>query len=139
VVAGRDRPSTVVALGGVALGISPFLTWVNVVLLGGLNLFQLAEITGHRTGLAWSAVIVGGASAFGAWRAKSRRRTWLIGVVVGLLAGAVAILMLIGMVRDVRQAEGLARVSYGPWVAVLGCAAMVAGGLMSRRQPSAPG
>jgi hypothetical protein len=134
---GRDRSKTLIALGGVALGISPFLTWVNVVLLGSLNLFQLSEAAGHRSGGAWAAVLVGAASALGAWTANSHARARLIGVVVGSLAGAIAILVLIGMVQDVRQTAGLVRLSYGPWVAILGCLAMVVGGLMRPKLESA--
>jgi hypothetical protein len=135
---GRDRSKTLIALGGLALGISPFLTWVNVVLLGSLNLFQLTQAAGHRSGMAWAAVLIGGASAFGAWTANSHTRARLIGVVVGSLVGAVAILVLIGMVHDVRQSAGLVHVSYGPWVAILGCLAMVVGGLMRPKLESTP-
>lgn len=133
--AGRDRPRLAVILGAVALALSPFLTWANVVLLGSLNLFQLAEAAGDSTGVIWAFVLIGAASAFGAWKAKSRRAVPLIGLLVGFLVGAVAILVFIGMINGVREADGLATVSYGPWVAILGCAAMVVGGLMSKRAP----
>jgi hypothetical protein len=128
----RDRPRALVGFGAVALAISPLLSWVNVVLLGSLNLFQLSQAAGHSRGLAWSAVLVGGASALGAWTASTRSRLRLIGAVVGLGAGLVAVLALVNMVHDVRQAHGLARVSYGPWVAIFGCVAMVVGGWMSK-------
>jgi hypothetical protein len=51
-----DHARALVIGGGVALAISPFLTWVKVILLGDLSLFQLFNAAGRGTGWAWAAV-----------------------------------------------------------------------------------
>jgi hypothetical protein len=128
-----------VRLGGIALGISPFLTWMKVVLFGNFNLFQVLNVGAHnRSELAWLVVLLGGGVAVSTWTASKPATARAVGLVVGLLAGALAILFFIGLARGVRHADGLATVSYGPWVAVLGCAGMVIGGLMPIQQRSAP-
>ena len=60
---GWRKGQTLIALGGVTLAVSPFLTWVKVVLFGDLNLLQLLQASGHGDALAWGAVLVGGAVA----------------------------------------------------------------------------
>lgn len=115
-----------------------FLTWANVALLGSLNLFQLSNASNHRSGLAWGVVLVGGISALGAWTAKSPARAQLIGVIVGLVGGAFAALVLVDFVHAVRHTDGLVRISYGPLIAIGGCAMMFVGGLIrTRRVPIA--
>jgi len=126
-------------IGGVALGVSPFLTWLRVFLLGNLNLFQLLQAAGKSQLLAWGAVVAGGAAAWIAWDTKDPANPRDVGLGVGLGAGALALWALLGLSHDVREAQGLAEVAYGPWVALLGCAALVVGGLMdSRLKRSSP-
>lgn len=117
--------------GGVALAISPFLSWVNVVLLGKLSLFQLFTAAGRSDGLAWGAVIAGGAAAFLAWREGSSAAVRWAGLTVGVLGGALAVYALAGLRHDIREAHGLAAIGIGPYVAIAGCSAMVLGALMA--------
>jgi len=126
-------------IGGVALAISPFLTWLKVFLLGNLDLFQLLQATGKPQFLAWGAVAAGGAAAWIAWDTRDPANPRDVGLGVGLGAGALALWALLSLAHDIREAQGLAEISYGPWVALLGCAALIVGGLMESRtkQPSA--
>src|SRR3954452_12134488 len=67
---GLGRARILVLGGGLALAVSPFLTWIKVILLGDLSLFQLYEAAGSGTGWAWSAVLAGAVAAFVALRER---------------------------------------------------------------------
>lgn len=120
--------------GGVALAVSPFLTWVKVVLLGDLSLFQLFDATGHSNALAWGAVLGGGLSAILAWREGSLATVRTTGLVVGGLGGALAFYALIALRHDIREVHGLARIGIGPYLAIAGCAAMIAGAVTAKKR-----
>jgi len=124
-----------IALGGIALAISPFLTWVNAVLLGGIDLFNALQITGHSEAPGWIAVATGAAVAWIGWTSSRLRVVKATSICIGLIAGAGSIWTLITLTRDSRVVYGLAHVSYGPWVAILGCAAILSGGLLLNRSP----
>jgi hypothetical protein len=135
------RARTLVLCGGVGLALSPFLTWVNVVLLGNLSLFQLFSAAGRSNALAWAAVLGGGIAAFLAWRQNSSTAiVRAAALTVGLLGGALAIYALVGLRHDIREAHGLATIGIGPYLAVAGCVAMVVGAVMTidRRQRPRP-
>jgi hypothetical protein len=126
--------------GGIGLAISPFLTWVKVILLGNLSLFQLFDAAGRSNGWAWAAVLAGGAAAAIAFRAQRPSTVRGAGLIVGLLGGALATYALVALRHDLRDAHGLAQIGIGPYIAVAGCIAMVIGAVMSkssrqRRQP----
>jgi hypothetical protein len=124
--------------GGAALAISPFLTWVKVILLGNLSLFQLFDAAGRGNGWAWAAVLAGGAAVFAALRERSPATIRGAGLSVGLLGGALAAYALVGLRHELRDAHGFAAMGIGPYVAVAGCVAMVIGALMARgREPEA--
>jgi len=130
----RGRANTVVIGGGAALAISPFLTWVKVILLGNLSLFQLFTAAGRSSGLAWGAVVAGGAAAILAFRRSSPSAVRGTALAVGLLGGALAIYALVVLRDELRDAHGLAVIGIGPYIAIGGCIAMVVGALMSKRQ-----
>lgn len=132
---GRSR--LLVCGGGVALAVSPFLTWVKVVLLGNLSLFELFEAAGRGNGWAWAAVLAGGVAAFVAFREGNSPAVRWTGLAVGLLGGALAIYALVDLRHGIREAHGLAAIGIGPYVAIAGCVAMVVGGVMSRGEKSA--
>jgi hypothetical protein len=121
----RGRVRTLVIAGGALLGISPFLTWVNVVLLGGLNLFQLLDAAGKPQTLAWLAIAIGAAVIGIGLKQENLKTVRILGFILGLVAGSYAALILIAWTHDLRQADGLAQISYGPWVALFGCVLMV--------------
>ena len=134
---GWIKGQIVIALGGVTLAVSPFLTWAKVVLIGDLNLFQLLQASGHNgSGLAWGAVLAGGAVALNVLTLGAKPRT--VGVMVGGTAGVIAVIEFVHLFHDIRQLDGLVTTSYGPWIAVIGCAMMVVGGLLPDRR-SRPG
>lgn len=130
-----DRVRMLVAGGGVALGISPFLTWVKVILLGNLSLFQLFSATGRANGWAWGAVVAGGTAVYVGLREGSAGTVRATGLGIGLLGGALATYALIGLRDELRDVHGLATVGIGPYVAIAGCVALVAGGVMARSRP----
>jgi hypothetical protein len=133
---GWRKGRTLIALGGVTLAVSPFLTWVKVVLIGDLNLLQLLQASGHGGALAWGAVLVGGVVALNVLAVGAKPRT--VGITMGGTAGLVAVIEFVHLVHDIRQLDGLVTISYGPWFAVIGCAMMVVGGLLPERR-SKPG
>ena len=126
--------------GGAALAISPFLSWVRVFLLGNLSLFQLLEVAGSSKGLAWGAVLAGLGAAGIALVYRAPSTTLVVGLVVGLLGAALAILALVGLRHDVRETDGFAAVGLGAYIAIGGCGAMVIGALLSLppRRTNAP-
>lgn len=130
---GLGRARTLVLGGGVALAVSPFLTWVKVILLGNLSLFQLFDAAGRGNGLAWAAVLGGGAAAFVALRGRDSSTLRGVGFSVGLLGGGLAIYALADLRHDLDEVQGLATIGIGPYVAVAGCVAMVAGALVARK------
>jgi hypothetical protein len=130
----RDLPRLAVALGAFGIAVSPFMSWVNVDLLGSLDLFQLAEASGHGVGAIWAVVLVGLIAALVAWRTKRRWLLRVTGLFVGLVGGFVASAAVAGMIEGVRETEGIVSMSVGVWVAVAGCASMVLGSLFSFRR-----
>lgn len=119
--------------GGLGLAISPFLTWVKVVLLGNLSLFQLFDAAGRSNGWAWAAVFGGGAAAFVTLRERNPSTVRGVGLGVGLLGGALALYALVDLRHDLSEAHGLAAIGIGPYLAVAACAAMVVGAITTRR------
>jgi uncharacterized protein DUF2510 len=128
----RDRARMLVIGGGVALAVSPFLTWVKVILLGNLSLFQLFEAAERSDSWAWAAVVAGGAAAAVAFKERNPSTVRGTGLSVGLLGGVLATYALVGLRDELRDAHGLATVGLGPYIAVGGCAAMVIGAVMSK-------
>jgi hypothetical protein len=122
-----------IVIGGLALAISPFLTWVNAVLLGGLNLFDALQITGRPEFIAWIGMSMGGAAALIALASPYQRVVRYASICAGLVSGIGSFWVLNTITSDVRVMDGLAQLSYGPWVAILGCCSILAGGLLSVR------
>lgn len=123
--------------GGIALGVSPLFTWLNVVLLGSLNLFQLFRANGDKPTLAWGAVIAGAAVAVVAYQDRSRATRHWLGLAAGLGAGALAVYALSGLRHGVERSAGLVTVGTGPYIAIAGCLAMIVGALLP--EPAALG
>ncbi|HSE67102.1 MAG TPA: hypothetical protein VLB12_08955 [Gemmatimonadales bacterium] len=118
--------------GGIALAISPFLTWVKVFLLGNLSLFQLFDAAGRSNGWAWAAVLAGATVAFIAFREQKPATVRGIGLSIGILGGLLATFALVALRNDLRDVHGLAAIGIGPYIAVGGCVAMVVGAVMAK-------
>jgi hypothetical protein len=130
-----QQSHVLILLGAVALAVSPFLTWVNVLLFGSLNLFQLLKAGGHPETLGWAAVVIGGCVAFLALTEMNEQEpkdARVFGVAGGLICGIVAILVFNVLSHEVHGAGGFAAMGVGPWVAIAGSGVMVIGGLTSR-------
>jgi hypothetical protein len=125
-------PEILVGGGGVAIALSPFLTWIKVVLFGSLSLFQLYEAAGASKALPWATVIAGIGAAAAAFIHRKRQMTFAVGLCVGLIGGALALYALIGLRSEISDADGFAAIGFGPYVAVAGCAAMLVGAVMLR-------
>lgn len=128
-----SRADKFVIGGGVAFALSPFLTWVKVVLLGNLSLFQLFTAANESDWLAWAAVLCGGGTAIATLRSKKASTVWRAGLAVGFAGGILAVYALASLRDAVEQTSGLATLGIGPYVSVAGCVAMVVGGLMARQ------
>ena len=133
-------PEGLVGGGGLGIAVAPFLTWLKVVLLGNLSLFQLYEVAGASKALPWATVIAGVGAAVAAFIHRNRQMTFVVGLCVGLVGGALALYALVGLRAEISDTEGFAAVGIGPYVAVAGCVAMVIGAVMCgpRRPAAAP-
>jgi hypothetical protein len=127
----RSRGRVWVLAGGIGVAAAPFLTWVHVVVLGDLNLFNLLDAGKTPEGWATIPMLLGLASAAAAYfRARWLRR---LAIPSALIAGGADALLLIALPHDVRQTYGLAQVRLGPWIGVGGAVAMLLG---AARRPS---
>jgi len=125
-------PESLVGGGGLAIAVAPFLAWVKVILIGNLTLFQLYEIAGSSKALPWLSVAAGIGTAAAAFIHRSRQLTFVLGLCVGLVVGALALYALVGLRNEISDANGYAAVGIGPYIGVGGCVAMVVGAVMLR-------
>jgi hypothetical protein len=113
-----------VIAGAALVLIAPFLSWVHVVILGDLNLFNL--LSAGNTSRLWALIPM----ALAVWvivaAVRRSSRTRGLGLVVGIVAALVDGLFLIALLHDVRRAYGLAQVQLGPWLGVGGAVLMIA-------------
>jgi uncharacterized protein DUF2510 len=134
-----NNPVRLVAgCGGAGLVVAPFLPWVSVVFLGDLNLFQLLRVGGHTSGLGWLAVAIGAGVAITAYLHPKLTTVRVTAFAAGLLAGAYSAIVLTSLVHDVERARGLARVRWGPYVAVAACVAMLVAALLKEKKTRVP-
>jgi hypothetical protein len=113
----------VMLAGWLALLACPFLTWIHVVLLGDLNLFQLLVAGGQDTAVAWvvSAIGLVGAAVTLAVSGRTMRILNLIG---SLIVGVLGILNLVEIVQAVSQSSGVASLGIAVLVGLGGVAAI---------------
>jgi MFS family permease len=128
---GRSTAEMVIGISGVVLGISPFITWTTVILLGNLDLFQLLEAGGHPRTLAWLIVLCGAGAAVWGWFGD--RHAAVGAIVIGLIAGILSVILLIHLRREVRQIHEVASVGIGAWLAPIACVGLIVGGFMATR------
>lgn len=134
----RDIPmrlprNSLAIAGAVMILIAPFLTWVHVVVLGDLNLFDLISASnGSANAYFWTAVPLALAAAIllGLYRQWPRQRLLTIAaaLVVGLINGS----LLIAGLHELRHTYGVARLGVGPWVGTGGAIVMLIGGIKLR-------
>ncbi len=127
-----DGARMLVVAGGIALAVSPLLPWVDVVLLGNLNLFQLLNLDGRSKALAWLVLLAGVAAGGVAFRARQVGTVRVAALAIALIGGLVVSVKLSTLHREVSNAHEFAAVGIGPYVALAGCLAMVVGALFAK-------
>lgn len=125
-------PIRAAVLGGAALVLAaPFFSWVHVVLLGDLSLFNLISAA-HASAL-WALIPMALAVAVIVAGIRRSPRVRALGVIAGVVAALIDGLLLIALLRDVRNAYGLAQVRIGPWIGVGGAVLMFVASMRGRR------
>lgn len=122
-------------LSGAALVlVAPFFSWVHVILLGDLSLFNLISAA-HASAL-WALVPMALAVAVIVANLRGSRRARTLGLIAGIVAALIDGLLLIALLHDVRNAYGLAQVRIGPWIGVGGAVLMFGASLRVRVIPA---
>ncbi len=124
-----------VIVGAALVLIAPFFSWVHVILLGDLNLFNLISAA-HASAL-WALIPMGLALAVIIAALRRSRRVRTLGIVAGVAAALVDGLLLIALLHDVRNAYGLAQVRIGPWIGVGGAVLMFVASVRVRGRAAA--
>jgi quinol-cytochrome oxidoreductase complex cytochrome b subunit len=118
---------TLFGIGGGLLALSPLLPWINVILVGSINLFRLTSIANSVVVLPWAMVAVG-ATLVVMSLTKSRLRSLavvaIITIIAALLAGGGD---LASLVRAVDASDGLASFNVGFYAALAALAVLAIG------------
>jgi hypothetical protein len=128
----KSVPIRAAVLSGAALVlVAPFFSWVRVILLGDLSLFNLISAA-HASAL-WALIPMALAVAVIVAGLRRSPKARALGLIAGVIAALIDGLLLIALLHDVRNAYGLAQVRIGPWLGVGGAVLMFAASL--RGQP----
>jgi Protein of unknown function (DUF2510) len=125
-----ERSRRLAGIGGFVLAVSPFLTWANFVLLGGLNLFQLLRVTNGSTGVAWILLLLGLGIAIYAGRRAQIRKVRRLGKVAGVILVLYLGLVLIEANSATADTGGLASLGIGPFAAFIGAVLVLLAGFL---------
>ena len=125
----RTKAHLAVVIGAVVLALSPFLPWARVIFFGSLNLFDLTSFGDNNA--TWFPVLILIAGIGLAVLGLTRRRgAYVVALIVGLIGGALGVLLVIDLVHEVDKAEGLATLGIGPFVGVFALAIIVIGSIV---------
>jgi hypothetical protein len=137
------RPARLGLLGGgLVLAFSVVLSWVDVPLLGDLNLVQLAVAArtlgvNHGGALPWFTLVLAGTAGVAACLVPCSVR------VFSLVIGAASLAWVAYLFHDLSdldsQSFGFASIGSGPYVALSGAAAIFVSGLIPTEGRSAAG
>jgi hypothetical protein len=138
---GRPPYRKILLIGGAVLtGVSVFLPWVQVVLLGDVNLIQAIQTGQDNAG--WFFVLLIEATAICALTAAFRPQAWatrVLAVIAGGLSVYFGIRILAGAGAQLAGTDGLASLAIGPYAQIAGCVLLVAGACLrvprAGRQP----
>jgi hypothetical protein len=114
--------------------VAPFLSWVHVILLGNLDLFNLISATHSR--LVWALIPMGLAFAVLVGALRGSRGSRALTVISGVVGALVNGVLLVALLHELRHAYGLAQVGSGPWIGV-GGAVLMFGASVKRWRPFA--
>jgi len=126
---GISGPNIAIALGAGLTGLSAALPWINVVLLGSLNLFNLYQVQ-EKNPVIPEIVVAAAMVVAGLALARvpgGRMVAFLVGIVGGTLGG----LFTVKVIHAVRQSDGLVSVGVGPLVAGAGVLLMTGAAVIS--------
>jgi multisubunit Na+/H+ antiporter MnhG subunit len=118
-----------VAGGGAAVAVSPYLSWMRVALIGDLRLPDLLALAGQPSELVTFALLFGLIAIVASF---SGREQYLktAGTVLGAVSGVVAIYAFVALTNAVNQSSGFASLGLGPILAVAGAVSMFIGGIL---------
>jgi hypothetical protein len=105
---------------------------LHIALLGSLNLFQIFALRNTSSSPVWMGVIAGIVATSVAVFSRHELVIRQVGLIIGLLCGVVVVIGLISIMNAEQNDYGLVSMAAGPWIAFLGCSAMVFGGLPRR-------
>ena len=116
---------TLEILGGALIGLSPLTPWVAVLVIGNVNLFQIADL-GQQSAAPWLLAVLGaGAIAVGAL-GRHHLSARVVQAVVALLCGGFGILVLVDLHDAISQTFGVVSLSIGIWLELIGTAVLLA-------------
>jgi hypothetical protein len=137
----RVAPTVGLGLGGILVAVSPVLPWLNVVLLGNLDLFDAANLA--QSGrlplvlLPIALVACGIAAVIAGIGLRQGLAARLTAVVLLIVAGVLGGLLLAGLLQAIPNTLGLAHIGVGPWIDLAGAFVMLAGAIVPPPRPVA--
>lgn len=133
---GHRRAYLLLAVGGGLLAVAPLLPWMQVALLGNVNLFRLHTLA-HTFGyLPGAMVIAGVATLLGAYLGAGVRYLAWISVVVVVAVVTAGAGDLWDLYRLVHHSNGFLVLGIGADVAIAALACLGAGAVSALRQPA---
>ena len=130
-----------IASGGVLLAAAPYLTWVRVVVLGGIDLPGLLAAANSSTLPAYLLTAIGLGLVLAALLTPSLHAVRITALTAGAVLALAGGTTVYGSIRAVDASQGLAEVGLGTIAAVVGCILLIAppivGLVLAARQPSA--
>jgi hypothetical protein len=127
----------VLAVGSSLMGVSPFLSWVRVVIIGPLSLLQLLRIDGQPVGVLWVVVVVATVLGIGGFTTVAPTRALSVaGIITGAVVGLGGGPEIWHLVRVVSETDGLVTIAAGVYVASVGELLLLIGSLVLIAHPA---
>jgi hypothetical protein len=134
------------AAGGLLVGVSPVLPWLQVVLLGNASLFDVARLA-HGQALPpilvpVALVVCGAIAIIAAFVLRDGVAARATGFVLFGVCGILGGLLLAGLLSGLSGAGDFVHVGLGPWVSVAGALCILVGAVIPQpatRPPHASG
>lgn len=116
---------TLEILGGTLIGLSPLTPWADFLVIGNLNLFQIADL-GQQPAAPWLLAILGaGAIAVGAL-GRHQPSACIAQAVLALLCAGFGLLLLLDLRNATSQTFGIVSISTGIWLELVGAVVLLA-------------
>jgi hypothetical protein len=125
---------TLEILGGTLVGLSPVMPWVSILVIGNVNLFQVADL-GQQPAAPWLLTVLGaGAIAIGAL-GRHQTSARVAQAVLALLCSGFGVLLLVDLRNAISQTYGIVSLSVGIWLELIGAAVLLASVAVSSSTP----